>query len=141
LRAVGVGVFLMLVVAGSALGSSSQIVLGKANLLPNGRGWGTAHPRLIDNGGDPNGKAWDLQWTGWGSPVAQAHGLTWIFRPNGGYFGEPGAIQLRASKIGRCTSNGPRAYTQLEAREALRPGGRLSKWFVWGGWKSTCAAP
>ena len=130
-----------LVLASSALGSSSSVVvLGKRHVPANGQGWGTAHPRLIYNGGDPNGRAWQLQWTGWGSPVARAHGLTWIFRPHGGYFAKPGAIELRASVIGRCTSNGPRAYTRLEAREAVRPGGPLSRWFVWGGWKSTCTA-
>ena len=127
--------------ATSALGSGSVVVLGKQNLLPGGEGWGTAHPGLIFNGGDPSGRAWDLRWSGWGSPVAQADGLTWIFRPQGGYFAKPGAIELRASRIGRCTSNGPRAYTELQARVALRPGGHLSKWFVWGGWKSTCTGP
>jgi len=136
------GFILALLVASSALGSSSaSVVLGREHLLQGGQGWGTAHPSLIFNGGDPSGRAWDLRWSGWGSPVAEAHGLTWIFRPDGGYFGKPGAIELRASVIGRCTPSGPRAYTRLEARVAARPGGPLGKWFVWGGWKSTCVGP
>jgi hypothetical protein len=132
---------LLLVTAALAAGASRVVVLGKRGLLPHGRGWGSAHPARIDNGGDPNGTAWQLRWTGWGSPVARARGLTWIFRPNGGYFSKPGAIELRASRIGRCTPGGPPAYTRLEAREALRPGGRLSRWFAWGGWKTTCSSP
>jgi hypothetical protein len=122
-------------------GSGSHVVLGKRHLLPDGVGWGTAHPRLIFNGGDPNGRAFDLRWTGWGSRAAHARGRTWLFRPHGGYYAKPGAIELRAYRIGHCTANGPRAYTRLQAREAVRPGGPLGRWFAWGGWKTICKWP
>jgi hypothetical protein len=118
--------------------ATTSVVLGKKHLFPYGIGWGTAHPRLIYNGGDPSGRAWHLTWRKWGAHAAYAHGLNWIFRPNGGYYGKPGAIELRASRISRCTPHGPLAYTFLQARVAVRPGGPLTHWFAWGGWKSTC---
>ena len=126
--------------AGPATGGT-QVVLGKKDLLMYGIGWGTAHPRTIFNGGDPNGRAWGLHWTRWGASRSLARGRTWIFKPAGGYYSKPGAIELRASRIGRCTAGGPRAYTRLQAREAVRPGGPLGRWFVWGGWKSLCTGP
>ena len=130
-----------LVVLGTAAAANTSVVLGKKHLLIYGMGWGTAHPRSISNGGDPNGRAWHLAWRNWGTATATARGLTWIFRPSGGYYRKPGAIELRASRIGRCTRHGTRAYTFLQAREAVRPGGRLSRWFAWGGWKSICKGP
>jgi len=129
-----------LAVAGTAAGAKTSVVLGKKHLLIYGIGWGTSHPRLIFNGGDPSGKAWHLTWRNWGAATADAHGLTWITNPKGNYYGK-GAIELRASRIGRCTPHGPRAYTYLQARTAARPGGRLSRWSAWGGWKSTCKGP
>ena len=131
-----------ILLAGTAAGAQTGIILGKKHLLTDGVGWGTVHPRLIFNGGDPSGKAWHLTWSVWGAASADARGLTWISRPNGGgYYSKPGAIQLRASRIGHCTAHGPRAYTRLQARVAVRPGGRLGKWFAWGGWKSICIGP
>jgi hypothetical protein len=120
---------------------ASPVVLGKKGLLLHGVGWGTAQPRVIFNGGDPNGRAWGLRWTGWGGRDAHARGRTWLFMPDGGYYSKSGVIELRASRIGRCTPHGPRAYTRLQAREAVRPGGPLGHWFVWGGWKSLCSSP
>jgi hypothetical protein len=137
----GLVVTIALVVLSTAVAAGTSVVLGKRHLLRYGSGWGTAHPRSINNGGDPNGHAWHLTWRNWGTASATARGLTWIFRPNGGNYGKPGAIDLRASRIGRCTRQGPRAYTFLQAREAMRPGGRLSRWFAWGGWKSICKGP
>ena len=136
--AVLIGAVLATVSAASA--AKPTLVLGKTHLLTYGIGWGTAHPRLIYNGGDPSGKAWHLAWRSWGASSAYARGLTWIEPPGGGYHGK-GTIELRASRIGRCTPHGPRAYTYLQARVAQRPGGRLGRWFVWGGWKSTCKGP
>ena len=126
---------------GTAAGAETGVVLGKKHLLTYGVGWGSVHPRLIFNGGDPSGKAWHLTWRSWGAASTFARGLTWISRPKGGYYSKPGAIQLRASRISRCTAHGPRAYTHLQARVAVRPGGRLSKWFAWGGWKNICKGP
>jgi hypothetical protein len=117
------------------------VALGKAHLLRSGVGWGTAHPSRIFNGGDPAGLAFKLRWRGWGSPEAYAQGLTWISRPKGGYYAKPGVIELRADRIGRCTADGPRAYTRLRARVVAKPGGKLGTWFAWGGWKTICRLP
>lgn len=133
-------IIIALVVLSTAGAANTSVVLGKKGLVRYGWGWGSAHPRSIFNGGDPSGKAWHLTWRSWGAASAYARGLTWIEPPGGGYHGK-GAIELRASRIGRCTRHGPRAYTYLQARVALRPGGRLGRWFVWGGWKSTCKGP
>jgi hypothetical protein len=138
-----------MIVLGFMLGSipasadlkSGTIVLGKKNLLSDGTGWGSAHPSVIFNGGDPSGRAWNLQWIDWGTAVARARGLTSIFAPHGGYEAKPGVIELRASVIGRCSPTGPPAYTRLEARESASPGGPLGRWFVWGGWRTICQGP
>ena len=84
-----------------------EVVLGKKGLTGRyGIGWGTPHPSLIYNGGVPSGKAWNLHWFNWGSSSAIAHGLTWIYRPNGSYYGKPAAIELRAYRLGQCRSEG-----------------------------------
>ena len=129
-----------LAIVGTPAGAKTTVVLGKKHLLMEGIGWGTAHPRSIFNGGDPSGRAWHLTWRNWGAATAYARGLAPIPRPDGNYYG-PGVIEFRASRIGRCTRKGPRAYTFLQAREAVRPGGRLTHWFAWGGWKSICEGP
>jgi hypothetical protein len=37
---------------------SRRVVLGsRLSFGPYGRGWGTAHPRSVDNDGDPSGNA------------------------------------------------------------------------------------
>src|SRR5690348_10469303 len=113
-----------------------QVVLGSPKVVQNAVGWGTAHPRRIDNGGVPSGKAFSLRWTSWGMSVAHARGFTWIYTPHGGYYGKPGAIEMRAFRIGQCIAAGPPAYTRLQIRVARKPGGRLSGWFSWGGWHS-----
>ena len=103
-------------------------------------GWGTAHPPLIFNGGDPSGKAWHLHWSGWGDGAATAYGLTWVARPKGGYFAKPGTIEMRAYRLSQCTAGGPPAYTRLSVRVA-RPGGTFGHWYAWGGWHTTCRFP
>ena len=118
--------------------TSETVVLGSKNFAPNGIGWGTAHPRVIFNGGDPNGKAIHLTWRSWGRSSTSAHGLTYLFRPGGGYYSKPGAIVLLAYGIGRCSPGGPRAYLHLRAREASRPGGPYGPWFAWGGQRNLC---
>jgi hypothetical protein len=118
-----------------------QVVLGSSKVVHNAVGWGTAHPRRIDNGGVPSGKAFSLRWTSWGTSVAHARGFTWIYTPHGGYYGKPGAIEMRAFRIGQCIAGGPRAYTRLQIRVARKPGGRLSGWFSWGGWHGICYGP
>jgi hypothetical protein len=116
----------------------SEIVLGSEQFAPDGIGWGTAHPRVIYNGGVPNGKVWKLSWSRWGRRVTAGRGLTWIYRPHGGYFGQPGAIELRAYGIGQCSAGGRRAYRHLRAREAVRPGGPFGRWFTWAGQRTLC---
>jgi hypothetical protein len=133
---------------GSAVGSATsatEVVLGSKNLLPNSNyrglprmGWGYPHPRRVSNAGVPSGIAFRIHWRTWGGPVAQGRGLTWLYRSQGGYYSKPGAIELRAYGIGRCTRTGPRAYLRLKARTALRPGGPLGPWFVWGGLRNLC---
>jgi len=117
------------------------VVLGKKHVVQYGIGWGTAHPRVIFNGGDPSGGARHLKWRSWGAPIAYARGIATIQHPGGNFYPKPGVIELRASHIGRCTPHGPRAYTHLDAREAVRPGGPLSGWGAWSSWKSICHAP
>jgi hypothetical protein len=90
-----------------------------------------ASPDLY-NGGVPSGKAWNLRWSNWGSASTTAHGLTWLYRPHGGYYGKPGAIELRAYRLGKCKVGGAQAYTRLAARVAIRPSGRLGRWFALG---------
>jgi hypothetical protein len=127
-----------LVAAGPVAGNA-PVVLGVRGLFPQGGvGWGTPHPPYIFNGGDPNGTAWKLRWLGWGTALARARGLTWIFKPTGGYFSRPGSIELRASRIARCRANDPLSYTRLLARESLRPGGPFGHWFAWNGLSTLC---
>jgi hypothetical protein len=122
-----------------ASASGSDVVLGKRGLSGSyGVGWGTPHPSLIYNGGVPSGKAWNLRWSNWGSASAEGRGLTWLYQPHGGYYGKPGAIELRAYRLGRCVAGGARAYTRLAVRVAIRPGGPLGQWYAWGGWHTTC---
>lgn len=133
--ALGVGVA---PVADAQHPASQPVALGATTLFKNGVGWGTAHPALIFNGGDPNGRAWKLKWRDWGRDVTYATGLTWIFRPGGGYFGKPGGIELQAYGIGRCSQAGGRAYLHLRARESVRPGGPFGRWFLWAGLRTIC---
>jgi hypothetical protein len=125
-----------------ATAGGTEEVLGKKTLTGRyGIGWGTPHPSVIYNGGVPSGKAWNLRWSSWGSASSTAHGLTWLYRPLGGYYGKPGAIEFRAYRLGRCEVRGARAYTRLAARVAIRPGGPLGRWFEWGGWHTICRFP
>lgn len=122
-----------------ASAGGSEVVLGKKGLTGSyGIGWGKPHPSLIYNGGVPSGKAWNLRWLNWGSASATGHGLTWLYRPHGGYYGKPGAIEFRAYRRGQCVAGGVQAYTRLAVRVAMRPGGPLGRWYAWGGWRTTC---
>jgi hypothetical protein len=117
-----------------------QIVLGSKNFGdPRYEvGWGTAHPRVIYNGGDPSGKVWNIQWSEWGGTATRGRGHTWISRPHGGYFKNSALIELRAFGIGRCSPKGPSAYRHLEVRVQTYPGGPLGHWYTWGGSSSVC---
>ena len=117
-----------------------QIVLGSKNFGDRRYeiGWGTAHPRVIYNGGDPSGKVWNIQWSEWGSSDTRGRGVTWVSRPQGGYYTKSGLIELRAFGIGRCSPTGLRAYLHLEVRVQTHPGGPLGNWYAWGGSRSVC---
>lgn len=136
-----IGVCAVLATLSQAGAANTTVVLGRTNVVQYGIGWGTVRPSLIFNGGDPSGRAWHLKWRGWGATSAYALGRTTIPHRGGNYYPKSGVIELRASDIGRCSPHGPRAYTQLQVREAVRPGGRLTRWGPWGGWKTICHAP
>ena len=96
-------------------------------------GWGKAHPRHVFNGGDPSGEVAKLEWRHWGDATATGRGVTWLLRPEGGYYARPGRIVLRAEGLGAC-ADGTAAYTRLEFRIAHRPGGPVGRhWRPLGG--------
>jgi hypothetical protein len=133
-------VFILEIAAAGA--ATREPVLGKPHLTGRyGTGWGTAHPETIFNGGVPSGEAWNLRWSNWGARSTTARGLTWLYRPQGGYYDKPRVIELRAYRLGRCATGGRPAYTRLAARVAIRPVGALGRWFAWGGWRTICRFP
>jgi len=135
-------VLLTVAFAGTALAAGgSRPVLGGKAFAPMGKGFGTAAPREIFNGGDPSGLVEKIKWSHWGQRTATGWGETSIFKPHGGYYPQLVRSELRATRLGRCTKNGRPAYTHLEERVPSRPGGPLGKWFAWSGEKSICHLP
>jgi hypothetical protein len=119
--------------------AANKVVLGSASFaLPSGEGWGTARPARIFNGGDPSGLVTHIRWASWGRSTANGHGLNWIFKPGGGYYSEQVRIDLRAGRLGKCTSSGPLAYAELWVRVPSRPGGPLGPWTSWSEGKGIC---
>jgi hypothetical protein len=119
--------------------TASTVVLGSAAFAgQGGEGWGTSRPTRIFNGGDPSGLVKEIQWASWGGSTAIGYGLTFIFKPHGGYYSEPVLVVLRASGLGKCTAKGPRAYAHLSVRNPERPEGSLGPWSSWSGTKSLC---
>lgn len=115
------------------------IVLGAKRFMePDGKGWGTAEPSTIFNGGDPSGLVSDIRWTGWGQPVALGSGKTSIFKPGRGYYNQLVTIKLRAWDIGSCTPGGPRAYLKLSVAEPSIPGGPLGGFAGWSSGGDLC---
>jgi hypothetical protein len=133
----------------SALGASKyvcavrrgSVVLGAADFAVNGSGWGTAHPAEVYNGGDPSGLVTRIRWSHWGSGVATGWGMNAIFKPQGGYYPQLVHIELHASRLGRCSADGPLAYRHLAFRVPSQPGGPLGRWHSWSGQQSICTAP
>jgi hypothetical protein len=115
----------------SAAAADDPPVLGKKGLVPYGTGWGTAHPRMIFNGGAPAGSVSAIRWRHWGAATATGVGRQPIYRPGGGYYAKPVRAELRASRLGRCPGSSRRAYTRLITREQTRPGGPLDDWSPW----------
>jgi hypothetical protein len=123
-----------------ALRATPTPVLGaKAFAGPYGEGWGTVRPATIFNGGDPSGSISDIRWRSWGGPTAIGWGRNPIFKPGGGYFAHPVAIELRAGALGHCGAR--RAYTHLAVRVPKRPGGSLGPWRPWSGAATICKPP
>lgn len=132
-RATIVAIFLVAgyVLVGASPASAATPVLGKRGLLPNGKGWGTAQPRTIFNGGSPGGLAEKIVWTHWGRATARGRGVMYAYKPEGGYFDERVPVQFRATRLGRCKGSSRRAYTRLIFRAVDRPGGAYGEWMPW----------
>ncbi len=122
----------------SAAAAPGPVLGSPAYFAPIGHGWGTARPRVLDNGGDPSGRVVGLRWRHWGEATAKASGRTSLLRPDGGYYGRKGAVALRATALGSCP-DGVTAYTRLEVRTAARPGGPVTgPWRPWDGDGDVC---
>jgi hypothetical protein len=117
---------------------AATVVLGSPAFAPVGTGWGTAHPRAIHNGGDPNGGVNHIHWRGWGRPVAHGRGLNPTFLPSGGYYRRQASVLLRAERIGTCPDGTGPAYTRLLIRFPQWPGGPRGPWEPWSGAKEIC---
>jgi hypothetical protein len=124
---------------GTAKGLTAPLLLGPTGQMagPEQEGWGEVAPALISLGGaSASGTISDIHWASWGGKVAVGHGLRPKLRPHGGYYLKPVVIHLRASRVGRCRPGGRPVYTRLVAREPVKPGGRMGKWFAWA--KNMC---
>jgi hypothetical protein len=118
--------------------AASEPVLGSPDYVqPYGEGFGTYKPTKVFNGGSPGGLVSDINWRGWGKPVARGRGLANIYRPQGNYY-PPVRIPLRAKKLGTCPDHPERAYTILLIREPNWPGGPLGPWLKWSGSRDLC---
>jgi hypothetical protein len=129
-----------LIPVSSASGAGEVVVLGAKEFTGSyGYGFGTEKPKRFFNGGDPSGLVSNIHWRNWGAPTAIGHGLTSIFKPQGGYYRKLVRIKLQARGIGTC--DGKQAYQQLRFRVPHRPGGPLGGWHLWSGTSSICTAP
>ncbi len=126
-------------VAAPAEAAADPVLGARAFAAPYGKGWGTAEPKEIFNGGDPSGSVRNIRWTGWGNPSAIGYGWNPLFKPHGGYYRKPGRVELRATALGRCGKR--RAYTKLEIRAPKKPGGKLGRWVSWSGAYTICKPP
>jgi hypothetical protein len=118
--------------------SSGSVVLGSKKFAPNGKGFGTLHPRLIYNGGDASGEVNHIHWKHWGSKTSLATGRTYIFKPHGGYYSHSVRARLKATGRGRCSGSHKRAYRKLYVRVPKKPGGKLGSWRNWSFTKTIC---
>ena len=107
---------------------------GCSSRSPPARAWlddvhppGTYKPKRIFNGGDPAGLIYGITWTGWGQPDAYGYGT-----------GILGTTELRAFDLGRCTTNGLRAYRFLDVRQPSKSGGKLGGWSSWNDNQTIC---
>jgi hypothetical protein len=121
--------------------AASPPVLGAKAYAPSGSGFGTAHPKMFHNGGDPSGMVTKITWTHWGAASAYGTGKNALFRPEGGYYATLGTIKLRAYDLGKCPGSQRRAYRRLKFRAPKKPGGKLGPWQSWSGSKTICSLP
>ena len=123
-----------------AEGATAQApVLGAADYMgPYGTGWGEVAPRAFHNGGVPSGGVRQIEWTGWGQPVATGTGKTSLYAPAGGYLSTPGTMELRVEGLGECPGEGRPAYTLLFVRTPKWPGAPLPGWHKWNSTRTIC---
>jgi hypothetical protein len=110
----------------------ANATLGSARFFPafiHSKGFGSPHPSVIDNGGDPAGYVRGTRWRNWGASTASGKGLGSAFKPQGGYYQEPVVVKLRAERLGDC--NGRPGYHRLLFRKQRRPHGKFGGWRSW----------
>lgn len=119
-------------------GAGEEPKLGhRRHFAPYGKGWGRVSPRKVYNGGAPSGLAKRVSWRDWGADRSFGRGKIALYRPEGGYYGRLGNVQLRAQRLGHCGRHA--AYTRLWVRVADRPGEPVSgPWHKWAGGGSLC---
>jgi hypothetical protein len=119
--------------------AAPKVVLGQSGFEgANGRGWGTAHPYRLSNGGDLNGNIFKIHWYSWGGATASGVGENFTFKPHGGYYTKPVVARLHATDLGRCYDGGPLTYRKLYFRVQVRPGGPFSRTYSWTGPSTLC---
>jgi hypothetical protein len=114
--------------------SKVPLLFGPTNQVagPYATGWGEVAPAVISNGGaSASGTISEIHWSSWGGKIAVGRASHPTFSPQGGYYAKPVVMELRASAIGRCKPGGRLVYTRFTAREQVRPGGPMGKWFAW----------
>jgi hypothetical protein len=70
-----VAVVLLLVAASVGRAGNSVPILAPTT-MPYAQGYGSAHPAVISNGGDPTGVVTHIRWRVWGKPVAVGNGFS-----------------------------------------------------------------
>jgi hypothetical protein len=80
---------------------------------PNERGYGTARPSTVFNGGDPLGLIKSITWNSWGGPTADGTGTAEWVGPNQIVAdGQDESAQIRAFDLGNCA--GATRYRAVE---------------------------
>jgi hypothetical protein len=141
----------LLAIAGLALWAPGQAAAGRAKhrgvvlgskkfAAPYGKGFGTVNPRTISNGGaSASGLVRQIDWHRWGNQTSRGRGLTAIYKPHGGYYPEPGPIELKALHRGHCSGSDRKAYRKLTFRVAKKPNGPVTgHWRNWSGRSNLC---
>lgn len=112
----------------------ANATLGSAKFLPgyfHSKGYGSPHPPVIYNGGDPAGLISRIRWRNWGASMATGEGLGSAYKPQGGYYHRAVVVKLRAERLGDC--DGRPGYHWLFVRKQRRPHGEFFPWHLWWG--------